>query len=151
MGSMEYEHTQYGYTGLLTTVFMVAIMSMSLPPTLAETPSVGALIAVFMAAIVVLTFWFSRLVVTVDDDAVTATFGMGRPHRVVQLSDITEANVVRNHWIQGWGVRKVSRGWMYNVWGLDAVELELTSGKVFRIGTNEPERLHAAISLSSSR
>jgi hypothetical protein len=39
---------------------------------------------------------------------------------------------------------------MYNVWGLDAVELELTSGKVFRIGTNESDRLHAAISLSKT-
>ncbi len=99
----------------------------------------------------VLTFWFSRLVVTVAEGAVTAAFGLGKPHRVVQLSDVTEASVVRNHWIRGWGVRKVSRGWMYNVWGLDAVELELTSGKVFRIGTNEPDRLHTAISLSKGR
>jgi len=39
----------------------------------------------------------------------------------------------------------ISGGWMYNVWGLDAVELNLTSGKVFRIGTDEPAELLAAV------
>jgi hypothetical protein len=36
---------------------------------------------------------------------------------------------------------------MYNVWGLDAVEFELSSGKVFRIGTDEPEEPLAVLSL----
>ena len=57
-------------------------------------------------------------------------------------------NQVRNSWIQGWGVRKVTRGWMYNVWGLDAVEIELNSDEVFRIGTDDADALQAAISLS---
>ena len=35
---------------------------------------------------------------------------------------MTAVREVRNRWIQGWGIRKISRGWMYNVWGLDAVE-----------------------------
>jgi hypothetical protein len=148
---MEYEHTQYGYTGLLTAVFLAVIAGISLPPTFAEAPWFGLLFALLMAFIVLLTFWFSRLVVTVADGKVTAAFGLGKPHRVVQLSDVTEARTVRNHWIHGWGVRKVPKGWMYNVWGLDAVELELTSDKVFRIGTNEPDRLHTAISLSKGR
>jgi hypothetical protein len=52
---------------------------------------------------------------------------------------------VRNKWYYGWGVRGIPGGWMYNVWGLDAVELELASGKKFRIGTNEPEELVAAL------
>lgn len=34
---------------------------------------------------------------------------------------------------------------MYNVAGYDAVELELRSGRVFRIGTDEPDALLAAI------
>jgi hypothetical protein len=34
---------------------------------------------------------------------------------------------------------------MYNVWGLDAVELELNSSHVFRIGTADADRLLAAI------
>jgi hypothetical protein len=101
-----------------------------------------------MVGLVALTFWFSRLVVTVADGEVTATFGIRKPHVVNQLSNVRTVTQVRNTWIQGWGVRKISDGWMYNVWGLDAVELELGSGHVFRIGTDEPEQLHTAISLS---
>ena len=54
---------------------------------------------------------------------------------------------VRNKWWYGWGIRKIPKGWMYNVWGLDAVELEMESGKVFRIGTDEPDQLLGALSI----
>lgn len=36
-------------------------------------------------------------------------------------------------------------GWLFNVSGLDAVELELINNRRFRIGTDEPQRLIAAI------
>ena len=61
------------------------------------------------------------------------------------MADIVDARRVRNSWWHGWGIRKVQRGWMYNIAGYDAVELELRSGKVFRIGTDEPGALLAAI------
>ncbi len=38
-------------------------------------------------------------------------------------------------------------GWMFNVSGLDAVDIELKDGGRFRIGTDEPEELVRAISL----
>jgi hypothetical protein len=59
--------------------------------------------------------------------------------------EVVGFRVVRNKWYHGWGVRKIPGGWMYNVWGLDAVELELASGKKFRIGTDEPQDLAAAL------
>ena len=45
----------------------------------------------------------------------------------------------------GWGIRKVVGGWMFNVAGLDAVELGLSKGGLFRIGTDEPDQLLEAI------
>ena len=53
---------------------------------------------------------------------------------------------MRNKWWYGWGLRWIPGGSMYNVWGFDAVELELRSGKVFRIGSDEPDALLAALS-----
>ncbi len=147
---MEYEHTQYGYTGILTTVLMVVVAWFSLPETFSDDSRIGLLMAVFMVGLVAFTFWFSKLRVLVSDDEITTTFGLGKPHRVIQLSEVIEVRQVRNTWIQGWGVRRVPRGWMYNVWGLDAVELELTADTIFRIGTDDAERLHASISLSST-
>jgi hypothetical protein len=148
---MEYDHTQYGYTGILTTVFMVPLTWGSFRSAFEESAWMGLLLAAFVVSLVALTFWFSKLSVEVARGEVTASFGPGKPHRAVQLSEVVGVNQIRNSWIQGWGIRKVSNGWMYNVWGLDAVELELASGDVFRIGTNEPDRLSTAISLSLSR
>jgi len=146
---VEYTHTQYGYTGLLTTVFMVAVTWASVPEVFAESATAGTLFVTFVVAMIALTFWFSRLDVTVATTEIKVSFGFGKPHRVIPLAEVAEARRVRNNWIQGWGVRKISNGWMYNVWGLDAVELEMTSGDVFRIGTDEPDKLHTAIALNT--
>ena len=88
---------------------------------------------------------FTTLTVQVDGRAVRCAFGLGVIRREILLRDVIRASVVRNHWIYGWGLRWIPGGWLWNVSGLDAVELELTSGKVFRIGTDEPTLLHAAI------
>jgi hypothetical protein len=87
----------------------------------------------------------ARLTVVVDAQAVTASFGRGWPRRCIDRSDIESAVQVRNSWWHGWGIRKVSRGWMYNNAGRDAIELSLRSGKVFRIGTDRPAELLAAV------
>jgi hypothetical protein len=45
----------------------------------------------------------------------------------------------------GWGIRLTPRGWLFNVSGLDAVELTMTTGKHYRIGTYDPMGLARAI------
>jgi hypothetical protein len=37
------------------------------------------------------------------------------------------------------------QGWLWNVSGIDAVELTMKNGDRFRIGTDEPEKLVTAI------
>jgi hypothetical protein len=88
----------------------------------------------------------ARLTVVVDARAVTASFGWGWPRHSIERSEIETAVQVRNSWWHGWGIRKVSRGWMYNNAGRDAIELSLRSGRVFRVGTDQPGELLAAIS-----
>jgi hypothetical protein len=87
----------------------------------------------------------ARLTVVVDARAVTASFGWGWPRRSIDRAEINGAVQVRNSWWHGWGIRKVSRGWMYNNAGREAVQLSLRSGRVFRIGTDQPAELLVAI------
>ena len=54
---------------------------------------------------------------------------------------------MRNEWYYGWGVRLTPYGWMFNVSGLDAVELTFESGKRFRIGTDRPGEVIDAMRL----
>jgi hypothetical protein len=98
--------------------------------------------------IVILTLMmqlFGWLTVTVDEKAVTARFGIGLLRKKVLLRDIKSATRVRNKWYYGWGMRMGPWGWMFNVSGLDAVEIELRDGGRFRVGTDEPDELASAI------
>ena len=84
---------------------------------------------------------FFRLTVEVDREAVRASFGLGWPARRIPFARVRSVRSVRNSWLMGWGIRWIPGGWMFCIQGLDAVELQLESGKRFRIGTDEPERL----------
>ncbi len=88
---------------------------------------------------------FASFTVEVDARRIWLGFGPGWVHRTIALSDIRDAHPVRNPWYYGWGIRLVPGGWMWNVSGLDAVELEFRDGRRFRIGTDEPEALARAI------
>lgn len=90
-------------------------------------------------------FTFSSLTVTITSATLTAAFTPGWPRRVELLENIAQAQVVRNPWYYGWGIRLTPHGTLYNVSGLDAVEIRTRQGKTFRIGTDEPEVLVQAI------
>ncbi len=88
---------------------------------------------------------FGRLTVEVDNSRLRAFFGWGWPRRRLDFSTARAARIVRNRWWYGFGIRLIPNGWMWNVWGLDAVEFDLDTGKVLRIGTDQPEELLAAV------
>lgn len=84
---------------------------------------------------------FGSLTVVIADGVLHCWLGIGLFRRRFELRDITAAEIVRNHWYYGWGIRLTPNGWMFNVNGLDAVEITLSSGKMFRIGTDRPQQL----------
>ena len=101
------------------------------------------LIAGSLVAILALTL--GRLTVEVRGDHVRVAFGAGWPAKSIDFDEIASVASVRNRWWYGLGIRWIPGGWLWNVWGLDAVELRLTSGRKFRIGTDEPEALLVAL------
>lgn len=104
---------------------------------------VGAVLVFLVAALVL----FTSLVVDLDEERLWLGFGPGLVHRSFPLGSIRDAREVRNHWYHGWGIRLIPHGWvwLWNVSGLDAVELELRNGRRFRIGTDQPGELASAI------
>jgi hypothetical protein len=97
------------------------------------------------ALLVLILALFHSLTVTVSRQEVRLHFGIGLIRKRFALSGIESVRTVRNHWYNGWGIRVIRKGWLYNVSGLDAVELRFHDGKVARIGTDEPVRLVRAI------
>ncbi len=143
---MEYQHTQTGYLGFIVLLWMVFIGGLVV--TLAGDEQGEAALAMGVSSVVILivVFWFNRLKVRVNGERVKVSFGPGWPRRIFMCHEIVGFRQIRNKWYYGWGVRRAPSGWMYNVWGLDGVELDLANGKKFIIGTNEPTELLAAIS-----
>jgi hypothetical protein len=140
-----YRHTQIGWTLIVLVVAVVVaeltIVAFSAPQGTLAVALSGALVAV----VAVMLALFSTLTVAVDDRALRLWFGLGSLRRDVMLADVTSARKVRNHWYAGWGVRIIPRGRLYNVGGLDAVELQMDNGRVVRVGTDQPDALLAAI------
>jgi hypothetical protein len=52
---------------------------------------------------------------------------------------------VTNPWYYGLGIHWTPHGILYNVSGFSAVEVRLFPGTTFRVGTDEPDQLCAAI------
>lgn len=129
---------------ILGTIELVVLVGLDRSGELTMPVAIGT--AALSTAIFLVVLLFGRQVVEVDDLAVTTWFGFGWPKRSVPFAEITAIRRVRNRWWYGWGIRAVPSGWMYNTWGYDAVELGLASGRVFRVGTPDPDGLAAAVS-----
>ncbi|HSD67043.1 MAG TPA: hypothetical protein VLF95_10095 [Vicinamibacteria bacterium] len=111
-----------------------------LPPEAAPAARVPLLL---IAALLV--FVFGTLTVEVDEEAIRLRFGIGLVRRRIPLRNVQGWREVRNPWYSGWGIRLGPGGVLWNVSGLDAVQLALGDGKHFRIGTDEPAALASAI------
>lgn len=95
-------------------------------------------------ALVIATFAFCFKTLTVEDagDHLLVHYG---PiplfwHRV-QYASITAVQRSRSKWVDGWGIHFLfGRGWTYNLWGFDCVELQ-RGDRLERIGTDDPDGL----------
>ena len=138
----QYRHTQIGYLLIILYGGVVAFIGYLNVLTGFNNPFA---LAALIVLLVVLKF-FSRLTVTVDDQVIKIQFGLGVFPKIFQLKDIESYAVVKNPWYYGWGIRYTPRGWLFNVSGFSAIELQMNNGKRYRIGTDEPHRLASAIS-----
>ena len=53
--------------------------------------------------------------------------------------------MVRNPWYYGWGIHLFPGGWVFNVSGFAALELQMENGRKYRIGTDDPAGLAKAV------
>jgi len=137
--SAHYRHTQVGWVMLVAAAAAVALGWGTLPPEAAVAARIPLLLIVAL-----LLFGFGTLTVEVSEDAIRLWFGIGLIRRRILLRDVRSWREIRNPWYAGWGIRMLPGGVLWNVSGFDAVQLEL-DGKRFRIGTDEPAELVAAI------
>lgn len=137
-----YKHTQTGYVMLVTMLCVALLFAfLSLGN---ELPSFAKVV---MASVIFIIASFTSLTVAVDDTKIRLHFGYGIFRKSISLANIASVKKVTNKWYYGFGIRFWfwPKMWIYNVSGLDAVELMLKNGKRIRIGTDEPHKLETII------
>ena len=136
-----YKHTQFGKLSM-TILFGAVILIVALGSILGWHP-VGIIVLMILIFCIPL---FYCLTVLVNESYVEILFGIGLIKKRFKTKDIVQVLTVRNSWLSGWGIRWLFIGtWLYNVSGLDAVEIIMSNRKRYRIGTDEPNELVKAI------
>ena len=137
---MNYERRQYG-KAFLVMAFVILVLVTGVLAAMGDmlpAISVSVMLVILMAC-------FSWLAVSVQREGIKLSFGIGLVRRTIPYERIVSTTIVRNKWWYGWGIRLSPHGWMWNLSGLDAVELLYEDGKAFRIGTDDPKGLKRAI------
>lgn len=135
-----YHHTQ---TATVTRIAALGALAVAVY-TLARVgprPILWMVVAVAVLGV----FGFSSMTVVVDQARLAFWFGPGWIRRSFPLAEIDSWTAVSNPWWYGWGIHFTPHGWLYNVGGTEAVQLELRDGRRLRVGTDEPETLCEAI------
>jgi len=147
---MNYRHKQTGFVMIVLFVIaffvFVDLLVLGIIFFFAALNAYGiALLILFMILMVISGVLFSSMTIRVNSEYLSWNFAFGFWKKSKKLADITSYRIVKNPWLYGWGIRRLPKGWLYNVSGLDAVEVQLQSGTLFRLGTDEPEKLIAAL------
>ena len=140
-----YKHAQ---AGKFSRVTFGALILIFLFPALwrgANDPAAIWIFSLLAALMLVGLLLFHALTVEVARGYVRLRFGIGVIRKRFRVRDIEAAETVRNRWWYGWGIKLTPHGWLFSVSGFDAVQIRLKNGRQYRIGTDEPDRLLAAI------
>lgn len=132
---MQYKNTQIGTAMLVIfgLVFsLLAFISISEPQE-----------SIWFAYIIVgvVTLLFSSLTISVENHEIKWFFGPKFWNKSLPLSEIESAKIIETKWYNGFGIRLISTGWLYNVSGLMAVELRVKDKTTVTLGTNDAKSL----------
>lgn len=135
---MSYVHTQRVPTPVLVGLGVLGVATLVVVP-------LRLLRAVIIASLAGAGCTFQSMTVTVDESEIQVLFGGWLNAKTIVMDDVAECTIVRMSPIAGWGVHWTGDGWLYNIYGLNAVELVMKDGSKTFIGTDEPGELSAAI------
>ncbi|HMB25372.1 MAG TPA: hypothetical protein VKP08_21165 [Anaerolineales bacterium] len=136
----KYKHTQIGYV-LIVAISAAILLIVSLMFTTAGFNP----IAVVLGFMILCLALFATLTVEVDEQALNLRFGIGIIQKRFMLQDIAAYRAVKNPWYYGWGIHLIPRGWIFNVSGWEAVELQMKNGAKYRIGSDDAAGLVSAL------
>lgn len=144
----QYKHTQIGYlmifVSLAVLVFFAWLKIVARSEPLSVDSGTNFAVTAIMALILFIIASFSTLTVIINEQFLKISFGLGIFYKKFLLSEINTVKKVKNHWYYGWGIKLWfwPKMQIFGVSGFDAIELTMKNGRIYRIGTDEPEALY---------
>jgi len=126
--------------------FSMFILLLSFLYSFGDNPLDLSMLTILYAFFGLVILIFYGLFIEISEKNITLKFGIGLIRRSIDIETIESVECVRNKWWYGWGIRLTPHGWMWNVSGLDAVEIKyINMDKKFRIGTDDSKKLKEEI------
>lgn len=142
MGStMAYEHTQRAPLHWLLHLLAIGMIAAAWAA-FGEAPFVALILGPVSILFFLLGLMFAHLHVCDEGDSLSVKFGPLRLFGTrIEYTDISSVESARSALIDGWGIHRIpGRGWTFNLWGFDCVEL-VVKGRTVRIGTDDGDNL----------
>lgn len=152
---MKYQHTQVGKIMIAAVIMsmiiaLIAILNQDFSkyaPDWLDTSSWNMWGIVILIVAELFAINMTVLTLRINEGELTWQFGIGIPKGALNINDIVSVELVRNKWWYGFGIRRTSSGArLYNVEGLDAIEIINNEGAKIRFGTNDPKKLLRVLS-----
>jgi len=109
-------------------------------------PAPSTFFAVVCLLLILIVVDFASLTIRVEADGVHWSFGFGWPSGELRLDQIQTVAITRTNMLEGWGLHyTIWHGWLWNVWGFQAVQITYSGGRRVTLGTDDPQGLRDAI------
>jgi hypothetical protein len=145
-----YRHTQAGRLAAVLVASAAAAMAASAAAVVRDAGRgvpVGAVVAsaVGVVALLAAAVVFSSLTVEVDATALRWHFAFGAVRRAVPRDAVARVEATATTLLDGVGIHRGPRGWVYNVAPGPAVRVVRRDGSALVLGTDDPDGLVAAL------
>ncbi len=143
---MTYKEEQFGWAMNVWILILPFLMLLFYLLEIGDKPMPLFVLIVSVVFFLIIFLLFFKLTVAVNDSNIVISFGVGIIRKKVSLGDIKEVKRVKTNWYNGWGIRKIKNGMLYNIQGFNAIELSFKNKKsILRIGISSSSDLDKEI------
>jgi hypothetical protein len=143
---MTYKEEQFGWAMNVWILILPFLMLLFYLLEIGDKPMPLFVLIVSVVFFLIIFLLFFKLTVAVNDSNIVISFGVGIIRKKVSLGDIKEVKRVKTNWYNGWGIRKIKNGMLYNIQGFNAIELSFKNKKsILRIGIRSSSDLDKEI------
>ena len=139
---MQYKETQFGWFVIVLMLAVLTNLSFCYFFQWGTNPiSLTGYIGLSILFLICFLLFF-KMKTILTDLHINISYGVGLIQKKISLDQVEAVRVVRNRWYYGLGIKILKNGTLYNIHGLDAVELDIKKqNTIIRIGSGDPQKL----------